>query len=68
MPETPTATMPSPMGIHCPDCKSPRLRVRETLDPCPGVRVRYRRCLNCACVVRTREIIDQLVRHGQKSG
>jgi transcriptional regulator NrdR family protein len=47
----------SPKGLHCPSCHGVRLTVICTKKPCPGVRVRYRKCTACGQKVTTKEII-----------
>lgn len=46
-----------PRGPYCPTCHGTRLPVVRTRRPCPGVRVRYRRCADCGERVKTREVV-----------
>jgi DNA-directed RNA polymerase subunit RPC12/RpoP len=42
-------------GIVCPECGSPKLRVRRTSRPTSGLKVRYRRCADCGHRLVTEE-------------
>lgn len=44
-------------GLFCPRCSGTDLAVTHCRHPCPGVRVRYRRCAKCGCRVVTRETV-----------
>lgn len=48
---------PNPKGLYCPACRGVRLTVAASRCPCPGVRVRYRRCTTCGAHLVTREIV-----------
>lgn len=50
---------PNPMGLYCPDCRGVRLTVVSSKRPCPGVKVRYRRCSACGLRLTTREVVTQ---------
>ena len=54
MAESPT---PKPKGLHCPSCGGYRLTVITTKKPCPGVKIRYRRCSACSTRLTTREVV-----------
>jgi transcriptional regulator NrdR family protein len=61
MPSAQTA-ITGPKGIACPQCNAVpgqtiTLDVISTRNPCPGVRVRYRKCSSCGHRFRTREVI-----------
>lgn len=44
-------------GLFCPQCQGHRLTVLYTKHPCPGVKIRYRRCAVCCCRMTTREVV-----------
>jgi len=47
----------SPMGLFCPYCHGARLAVVSVSRPCPGLKVRYRKCSACGCRLTTREVV-----------
>lgn len=51
----------SPKGIYCPSCRGVRLAVYCTKRPCPGIRIRYRRCSACNTRVKTKEVVIAFV-------
>ena len=56
-----------PKGIICPRCRSKLLFVRNTRDPRPGIRWRYRRCLACGFTFRTEEQSPTCLKEGRSA-
>ena len=51
----------NPRGLYCPSCRGVRLTVRHTKTPCPGVKVRYRKCTTCERILKTQEVVVKLI-------
>jgi len=56
----PDPTPANPKGLFCPNCRGVRLAVTTTKRPCPGRRVRYRKCTACGTRIRTVEVITHV--------
>ncbi len=50
---------PKPKGLYCPQCRGVRLTVVKTVLPCPGVRIRYRKCSTCNAKIKTTETVNR---------
>lgn len=47
----------APKGLYCPQCNGRNLRVRYGRKGPPGRYTRYRKCRDCDCKFKTREIM-----------
>ena len=55
--DVPTPNHTNPRGLFCPDCGGVRLTVVSSRRPCPGVKIRYRKCSACGVNLTTREVV-----------